>query len=242
MSRWRFERAPRHVWGVDAQGVAWAARDRGLQVDTADHGEDCAQALAHSRGAARIDAIASNDFAVHWLQQPPSAVRTLEELKLVAATRCARLFGGTPADWWIAGDWSIRRAFVCSALPRAVAEPLERACQAQGARLHWHSAWSVMCSARADRFPDEGWSAMRSARRVMLWHCSGGRVDAITSVATAPDVSGEQLAVAIEVQMKLESAGGAAAPGALHWADPAGRSAREAVDALALAPLLEGAA
>lgn len=244
MSLWPLERRRRlrPVWGADAQGLAWHARAGASAVETAEHGAGANQALAAAHGARQIHVIASNALAVHWLQQPPAATRTLAELKLVAAARCAHLYGGMPADWWIAGDWTTRRPFVCSALPRALAEPLQQACEAQGARLRWHSAWSVMCSARSRSFPDYGWSAMRSPQRVLLWHCTGGHVDAITSVATTPEACRAEVRAALEVQIKLESASAmAASPPQVHWADTP-ECTREATAALALGALLEKAA
>lgn len=239
MSLWPLERRARGraVWGMDAQALAWRTAEGSVQLgELAEAGR---AALAATQAAPHVDVIASNALAVHWVQQPPSSARGLEELKLVARARCAHLYGGTPTDWWIAGDWSSRRPFVCSALPRALAEPVQRTCEAQGVRVRWHSAWSVMCSARARSFPADGWSAMRSPQRVMLWHCTRGQVDALSGVSTTPEASRAELDAALQLQIKLESVGGGGAQ-PVHWADTKA-SRNEAAAALLLADLLGNA-
>lgn len=242
MSRWRLERmrSSKAVWGADMHGLAWHNLGE-ASVQIGSHQDGAARALTDPHGARHLDVIASTDLALHWLQQPPSATRTLEELKLVAATRCAHLFGGNPAEWWIAGDWTARRPFVCSALPRAVVATLQHACQARRTQLRWHSAWSLVASAHARHFPHDGWSAMRSPSRLTLWHCTAGHVDAMATLSIATQATDTEVAHALELQMKLECAAGTP-PGKVQWAVDMPRASRDSVAALALAPLLEVAA
>lgn len=244
MSRWPLSRSARtrRVWGADLHEIAWQTADA---LELAGHGDAADRALADGAAAGRVDAIAGNDLAVHWLQPPPAATRSLAELKLVAAARCAHLYGGTSSDWLVTGDWSARRPFVCAALPRAITQPLQQACAARGARLHWHSAWAVLCAAHARSFPEDGWSGMRTPERIVLWHCNAGHVDALNSIAVAPDTPASEVEALVQLQMRLEgAAAGSGEPGPVHWAQAAtaAPSGREAMAALALAPVLQGAA
>jgi hypothetical protein len=229
------------VWGLDAQGIAWQG-EGGPQC--VPHGEGAA-ALALARPGVPIDIVVGSDLAVHWVQQPPAATRSLPELQLVAAARCAHLHGGAPGHWWVAADWNTRRPFVCAALPRGVAQPLQDACAARGIAARWHTAWGVVASAAAAEFPDDGWSALRTPQRVLLWHCSGGRVDALTGFGVAADADAAKVEALLAVSMQLEAAGsGFDAQGAVRWsgAGPQGAGfAREALASLALGSLMGGA-
>jgi hypothetical protein len=192
-----------------------------------------------------VHVIAANDLAVHWLQQPPVATQSLQELRQVASARCARLYGGDPEDWWIAGDWSATRPFVCAGLRRSATTAIEQAIAEHGARATWHTAWAVASAAHANHIPGDGWSAIRSPRRVLLWHCSGGQVDALASVAVEPDASAAQIEAQARLQVQLEAlAGPADAESPIHWVagtEPRGTDPCEALAALHLRGSLQGA-
>jgi hypothetical protein len=242
VSRWLHSRAARAVWGMDAQSLAWTGTSG--QVESSAHADGPVLALGASPGAI-VDVIVANTAAVHWIQQPPAQTRSFEELRLVAAARCAHLFGGAPADWWVTGDWTTRRPFVCAALPRAMTRPVQDAVDAHGGSLRWQTAWTLWCSARGCSAPDEGGSALRSARQVLLWHCRGGHVDTLAAFAVTASTAAEEIDTGVVMHMQLEAAGGGPAqPGAVHWADTGDAAAleSEAHFALALAPLLPGGA
>lgn len=228
----------RRAWGVDATQLAWRSLRSGERIDASDHGSAVQAALA-AAGAGEVDVIAANELAVHWLQPPLSSARSLDEIRRVAAARCAHLFGGGVGDWRVAGDWSTGRAFVCAAVPSAVCEPLRRAAATRRVRLRWHSAWAVLCNARARDFPDYGWSGMRTPARVFLWHCTAGAVDAMVTIVVTPQMSPSDVAHRVELHLQLEHLSvDAPAQGAVRWAD-ASADDGEAVAALRLAPLLE---
>jgi hypothetical protein len=244
VSRWLPDRkrARRTVWGADAQGITW--HGPAGEVALAAHGEEAQRALGTVAVAGSIDVVAGSDLAVHWVQQPPAAARSLQELRLAAAARCAHLFGGTAADWWVAGDWTMQRAFVCSGLPRAVTQPMQQAAAARNLRLRWHSAWSVHTAARAASLPNDGWSALRTPRRVLLWHCSAGRVDAMTGFVTSADASGAEVQAQAAMHVQLETLVGCAGDAdTVHWSDPGGElPPREALAALRMGASLQGVA
>lgn len=237
MSRWRPSRRARPaLCGIGAASIAW--RDAGA-LRLADPAE-AASAFAAMSGT--IDVVAGNDLAVHWMQQPPAAVRSLQELQLVAAARCAHLHGGAPTDWWVAADWSLRHPFVCAALPRATTARLQE--RARGASLRWHTAFGIVVERGARSLPDEGWSALRTPLRVLLWHCTRGRADALTGFAVAPDAPHAAVEAQVGVHLQLEAAASdSPVDQRLHWcasAGPAGGASTEAEAALALGQLLQG--
>jgi len=61
----------------------------------------------------------------------------------------------------------------------AIAQPLE----ALGLRARWHTAWGVLCDRQANAFASNGWNAVRSVSRVLLWHCRNGEIKCLTSIA-----------------------------------------------------------
>lgn len=245
MSRWRLSRrraAPTLVWGLGTQQLAWM---RDGAPTAAAHADALAQAAKNLEAGQQVHVIAANELAVHWLQQPPAATQSLQELRQVASARCAHLYGGATEDWWIAGDWSATRPFVCAGLRRSATAAIEQAIAERGARATWHTAWAVASAAHANNIPDDGWSAIRSPRRMLLWHCSGGQVDALASVAVEPDASAAQVEAQARLQVQLEAlAGPADAASSIHWvADtvPHGTDTCEALAALRLRGSLQGA-
>lgn len=222
-------RVRRMALAVSRHELAWATRDEnGLdRIHRRSWNDDPATAMraALSRepgspSVRQVALIAANDLALHWLQTPPGALASFEELRLVAQARCAHLYGGAPADWWVTADWRADAPFVCAALPRAVVQPLDQALAALGSQVHWHTAWGLLCAARATAFPSNGWSAFRSPAQVILWHCGAGRVDSLSALpADAAEDSASAAARALQ-QMRVEaSRAQGVVVGTLHWLD-----------------------
>ncbi len=221
MSRWLPETAARRLLvGIDATGIA--VRGASMPADAAHwlpHTEAARLgelAGAHARAVAEV--VVAGDAAVHWVQQPPAGAQGLQELRAVAAARCAHLFGGTALDWWVAGDWHAAKPFVCAGVPRALAEPVRRQLESAGLRTTWQSAWTRLCNRRLRAIPANGWSACRSPGRVTLWYCAGGRVASVQSFAVPRSAAREELAARVAERQKLEALADAAiAIGGVHW-------------------------
>lgn len=222
MSPWRLEakRVPAGLsLGLDARQLAWLRHPPSGQGGVVFGAHDnIPQALAGVAAETQVDLIAANDIALHWLQAPPSRVASFQELQLVAGARCAHLYGGAPQDWWVTGDWSASRTFVCAALPQSVVRPLQEQLAARKLQVSWHTAWSLICRVKAAAFPSDGWSALRSPRRLVLWHCSAGQVDCLSTLAVDEKSADAQVAGQALQQMQVESSrGDDFLPGPLHW-------------------------
>lgn len=241
MSLWR-PKSVRTAWGLDAHQLAWRA-EVGSRPRCARHAQALVQALADLPAGAGVDLVAGNDVSVHWLQTPPTSVASLEELKLVAAARCAHLYGGSPQDWWVTGDWSATEPFVCAALPYSTISPIQQALDAAKVQVRWKTAWAAVCAAHAHTFPADGWSALRSPARMMVWHCRQGRVDCLATHGISPDASDEGLtAQALQFAQIQALRDARLSSGSVHWialpAEP-GVNPSEAESALALGERLE---
>lgn len=213
------------VLALDRAQLAWmqAGSSDTPTVTSWSYRDGSATALQQALGDAKpgfIDVIAGNDVALHWIQAPPASVASFAELRLVAGARCAHLYGGTPSDWRIAGDWHPARPFVCSALPHDAVLPIEQQLAEFKLVPRWHSAWSVLGCGMAQAFPSNGWSAVRSPARVVLWHCSEAQVDGITTwpVAGLEDTAGAARRARQQMQVEI-SRSGHAEDGDLHWLD-----------------------
>jgi hypothetical protein len=240
-------RSARAAWGLDARELAWRpANDAAGATRRAAHTEALPQALAQLAAGTSVDVIAGNDVAVHWVQAPPSSVASLDELRLVAAARCAHLYGGGPRDWWVAADWNATVPFVCAALPYSTVSSLQQKLTTAGVVARWHTAWGVACGSDANTFAAEGWSALRSPNRVLLWHCREGRVNCLSMQGVAPDTTDEDANAQALRQIRIERMRDASLMSeALRWVTVTSRhgvEASEAVAALGLGVLLNGAA
>lgn len=249
MSLWplsHLRQSTRATWGLDPRELAWRPDgERKGAALRAPHAEALPRALAQLAPGTGVDLIAGNDIAVYWLQTPPSSVASLQELRLVAAARCSHLYGGTPTDWWIAAEWDAAAPFVCAALPYSTVRPLQQRLEAAGIAARWHTAWGVACDLDADSFPDDGWSALRSPHRFVLWHCREGRVDCLSMHSVTPDTADEDANAQALRHIRVECLRDSSlAKEPLHWvsiATPGNVAVNEAVAALELGVMLERA-
>jgi hypothetical protein len=226
VSRWlrRESSAPR-VLALDWAQLAWMQDDSSGAPTVASwsyrHGS--ATPLQQAFGDAKpdfVDVIAGNDVAIHWVQEPPASTASFAELRLIAGARCAHLYGGTPADWRIAGGWHPSRPFVCCALPHDVVLSVEQHLAELKLVPRWHSAWSVLSQGMPKAFPSDGWSAVRSPARVVLWHCSGEQVDGMATwpVDARDDTASAARSARRQMQVEMSRSGHAVDEG-LHWLD-----------------------
>jgi hypothetical protein len=167
-----------------------------------------------------VDVIACNDVVVHWVQAPPAATASFAELRLVAGARCAYLYGGTPGDWRVAGDWHSTRPFVCCALPQDVVLLIEQRLAELKLLPRWRSAWSVLSYGMPRAFPADGWSAVRGPARVVLWHCRAAQVDCmvIWPIDVQEDITNAARRARQQVHVEI-SRSGHQSDAHLHWLD-----------------------
>lgn len=220
---------------LDARQLAWAAPDAASghwRVDALAHGggvpaavqSAAAQLRRRQPGARALDVVVGADLAHHWLQTPPAAVASLAELRQIAQARRAHLFGpapgGTADAWWIAGDWDARRPFVCAALPASQCADVHQALADAGLAARWHTPWSLLAQRPPRALPGNGWCALRSASRLLVWHCTGGQVDALLTLPASPHETADQAAGRAWQSVVAESTGAALPTGdRLHWLD-----------------------
>lgn len=220
MSRWLrnlLAGSPRRAVGIDAETFAWREQDH---VVLAGH-EAGAGAIASAPGADRLHFVVSSDIAVHWIQVPPVGLASLPELRKTAAARCARLFGGSPESWWVAGDWHARRPFLCAALPRQLVDRVESSLGRSHARPRWMTAGSAMLQRHAPRLRTEGWSCFHSAGVVLCLHAHQGRFDETCTIRFPRDLGAKALGEFVRSRLDVETVRlGLSDAGELVWADP----------------------
>lgn len=223
MSRWRLDPLRRSARqrlfvGLDAHGMAW--QFEGAPPSSATTANEANALALQLRPMLRLDLVVANDVAVHWLQTPPAGVQSLTELRQVAASRCAHLFGGVPAGWWVAGDWSASQPFVCAGMPLDRVGPVQRALRQAGTVATWHTAWGLLCSRLAGTLPTDGWIATRSAGRVVVWRCQRGRVTALSCLNVGAWANNDEVNEAVGQLLRMEALRDTAVvPGPVHWVE-----------------------
>lgn len=173
MSRWQAEPV---VVGVGATSLAWLARDahgraqlRTQAYSGAPPGNTLCEALLagdSSAPARRLNLVFGGALAVHWLQQPASGVSSLEELRTIALGRCIQLFGGTAADWLVAGDWRVRAPFLCAAVPTRWSEAAKQACP--DADITLSTTFGVALARCAPRLTADAWTVLCAGPQALL--------------------------------------------------------------------------
>lgn len=174
----------RFVIGLDRHELAWADGRQDQAAMRVPHGQlNAVISAAKAYAGPWVDVVVASDAAQHWVQSPPAGLASFAELRQVAQLRCAHLFGGRAEDWWVAADWQGMRPFICAGLPAGVAHELQGRMVASGLQVQWHTAWTLLCQAKARELGENGWSALRSPERVMLWQCTDGRVSSVAALA-----------------------------------------------------------
>lgn len=185
MSRWRLEwpSAPRR-WriGQDVDRFAWSCGDAPVRVLALD--ERATSALP-AAAPSRIEVAVGLRLAVHWLLQPPVGLRSLAELRALAAAQCAQRHGGLSADWLVVAHWDARRPFVAVGLPVAAIARLTDRIHQPAAHWCWHTPWSL--TAQRDRRP--GWHGLVSPTRLLVWRRARSGVVGLADSAIPPDAS-----------------------------------------------------
>jgi hypothetical protein len=106
------------------------------------------------------------------------------------------------------------------ALPQDVVVPIEERLAEFKLVPRWHSAWSVLNCAAPHTFPSDGWSAVRSPARVVLWHCRDAQLDCMATWpvdAQEPTASAARRAVQqLQVEISRSARSGSEV---LHWMD-----------------------
>lgn len=233
MSRWprRSQASSAPVLGLDGQHLAWAVRDASTgrwHTDELAHGgglpaavrSAAAQLRRHQPRLRTINVVAGADLARHWVQTPPASVASLAELQQIAQARRAYLFGDAASIWWVAGDWDARRPFVCAALPPGLCTDVQAALADAGLVPRWQTLWALLAQSPPQALPGDGWCALRSASRMLVWHCTGGYVGHLLTLPTNL-LEDPAEAAGRAWQSVLAECTGAALPatGPLHWLD-----------------------
>jgi hypothetical protein len=235
VSRWLPEARRRSpaVAALDRREIVWKRNAGDRSIQAASHAKGLT-ALARDTGCTALQIIVGHDLAVHWLQKPPAEARSLRELQLVAASRCAHLHGGSPDDWWVAADWDSETDFVCAAIPQATVREIAAQAQAANVSLQWTTAWLVAGAARPASFRRGGWNGLRTFSGAMLWHAREEHIDCIVWLA-APQEGNDLQATAAQ-RIALECArDGRLTLGPVQWENAGQPAGSEARGVLALA-------
>lgn len=186
MSRWRRERL---LLGLDSRALLRAGS--AAQPATEPATEPASSwTVARLRDAIRaqmqpgasygvVQVLVSAELCRHFVHRAPAGLRSLAELRLLAAARASQLFGGKPADWAVVADWALAQPFVCAALPAVLLQSLEQAARELKLSLTVESAL-LFALERLVGLPQlQGFVAWTTPAGAVLAHLSGARVDTL---------------------------------------------------------------
>lgn len=221
MSRWRPERAGGvTVLGCDARRLAGPATG----VDAPDSGWDAAalqQALDTLAAGASLQVRIAPDLCRHFVIEAAAGLRSLAELRELAALRAVQLFGGAAEGWAVVADWRLDGPFACAALPRPLLQAWQQA--AGQRRLGVVSALLLAVQGLLAGPARSGFVGFATPRHAVLLGLRGGRLLSLhaTRRAEADDTKtlSDQLARGAAREALL---GGqdVDTPVALAWAGP----------------------
>jgi hypothetical protein len=165
---------------VAGDGAAWPWH-RGQLADA------LAAAARGSRGALRVQL--GGDMAGLFAIEPPRGLKSLGELRGLAAMRAAQVLGSH--TWRVAADWSASGPFACAAVPEALVRELADAAHGAGRRLVLDCAALVALARLSRRAPQAQALAWTSPRTRYLALLDRGRVVAWRGVAShdTPDAA-----------------------------------------------------
>ena len=140
MSRWRLDGMRRAtVLGCDAHLLAGPATE--VAAPAAGWNATALQtAFAALAAGPAVQVRVAPDLCRHFMLAAATGVRSLAELRELAALRAAQLFGGTADDWAVVADWRLDRSFACAALPQPLLQALCQAAADTARRLSVVSA------------------------------------------------------------------------------------------------------
>ncbi|KQV94754.1 hypothetical protein [Rhizobacter sp. Root1221] len=216
MSLWQREAT---VVGVGLSGVAWQRGDApvvhldapvvGVAATLLARPKDFLEALcsqlqetlrAIGRPPKRV--MLADAFARYWLMSPPAAVVSLGELQHTAAARCSQLFGGSPAEWHVAGDWHATRPFLCTAVPRWTIDMVQ---QAFGRDPRIDPLLSAVMSALAPSLPSDGWFCLGTPHYAMMASTKAGHIASLRVMPLGAAASAAERLSTIGVELEREA-------------------------------------
>ena len=152
----------------------------GVGIGARSSGADGGRPAGMFNNRSPVDAVVSSDLARHWLVTPPRGVKSLAELRAVAAARFEAIYSASALLWQIHADWRSDRAFVCAALPRGLVDTLPAAlaaaCPPAGPRLQLGTTLGLALARHGHRLPGQGWCAVRMPEHLALFCSSRGDI------------------------------------------------------------------
>jgi hypothetical protein len=202
------------VLGVASDGVAWqttqtrAIRAGFVGAQREDDLESALQGALTEAGVIHVgsvDVVLACELSCHWMMVPPSGLRSLGELRTLAALRCCELFGGQPSQWLVSGDWQLTRAFVCVAASRRIVECVVAACRSRRLQPALETAVGIVLRRYAPVLPDNGWTCLRTPRALILLCTSQGRPNSLRVMRQHPAAGWTDAVQSATVELTRES-------------------------------------
>lgn len=221
MSRWRPDLSSgTTVLGCDAALLAGPAASVAAP-DGGWHAAALQQGLETVAAGPALQVRVGPDLCRHFVMEAAAGLRSLAELRELAALRAAQLFGGATEGWAVVADWRLDGPFACAALPQPLLQALRQA--AGRRRLGVVSSLLLAVQGLLDGPARSGFVGFATPRHAVLLGLRGGRLASLHAARRAGSDDAEALTDQLQRGATREALlGGAAtdATVALAWPGP----------------------
>ena len=224
MSPWRRKNAALDLQ-VGARDWQLCQADRVLAAASFGSLDELTASLASApvdpsmQGARRMTVAVHAQWVRSFSIDPPSGLRGLAELRLLATTRMEHLFGVDSQAWTLHGRWSPSRPFVVTAVPEALVQAARALCDRIGCRLAEVTACWIRALAQQPPPLETQWAAILQPDVLTVVLLRERQPVFARAMRVVPDATDAQLrAMAEREQVRLGILGGKQVSG-LHWVD-----------------------
>ncbi|MEO6595970.1 MAG: hypothetical protein ABIP94_14560 [Planctomycetota bacterium] len=176
-------------------------------------------------GARRMTVAVHEQWVRSFSIEPPSGLRDLAELRLLATTRMEHLFGADSQAWTLHGAWSPSRPFVVTAVPEALVQAARALCDRIGCRLAEVSACWIRALALQPPPLETQWAGILQPGVLTVALLRERQLVFARSMRVVPDATDAQVRSMTEREQVRRGIDGGTQVSDLHWVDLRRRSA-----------------
>ena len=224
MSLWRRNNA---VFDLQVGARDWqlCQADRVLAGASFESLDELAASLASAPidpsmpGATRMTVAVHEQWVRSFSIEPPSGLRGLAELRLLATTRMEHLFGADSQAWTLHGPWSPSRPFVVTAVPEALVQAARALCDRIGCRLAEVTACWIRGLAQQPPPLETQWAGILQPGVLTVVLLRERQPVFARSMRVVPDATDTQVRSMAEREQVRRGIDGGKQVSDLHWVD-----------------------
>ncbi len=177
------------------------------------------------RGARRMAVAVHEQWVRSFSIDPPSGLRDLAELRLLAIARMEHLFGADSQTWAVQGPWSPSRPFVVTAVPEALVQAARALCSRLGCRLaEVNACWIRALALQPPRLETQ-WAGILQPGILTVVLVRERQLVFARAMRVVPDATDAHVRSMAEREQLRHGTHGGTQGSDLHWVDVRRRAA-----------------